>query len=651
MNRNEGNELYLKAQKLALRDYREKMLAGQSPFLPVLDDILQNVPVENQIPLGQVDIPLNLLVGTKTTGRTAAFASNFMPLLDLKTEFASKWVNLCLSHLEEGIRDPIRCYEYMGRFYVQEGNKRVSVLKYFDATSILGNVIRIVPQYSEDPTVQMYYEFMHYYPITQTYLLTFTKPGSYARLQKILGKGPDEKWSDEDRAEIMSLYNWVEKAFLAHRGSKLSVTAGDVLLLLLRVYTMKELADSSPSELSEKLDALWDDVLALQKNDPVQVSDKPAEPKQAGLLDRILPGKRTAPTHLKVAFVHERTPGTSSWTSQHEFGRTQLDTVFEGQVETTAYFNAIPGENADALVEQAITDGADVVFTTSPKLVGASLRAAVKHPQVRILNCSMEMPYASIRTYYTRVYEAKFITGAIAGAMAGTDRIGYVADYPSFGVPANINAFALGAKMVNPNVQIELAWSCLPGDFLGDFRRRGVKIVSNRDIPTPERKYTEYGIFLMDDSGSFWPLASPVWNWGRLYERIVRSILDDSWYREVDGARAVNYWWGMSSGVIDVMLDDCLPEGVKVLAQALRRELQSGQLSPFDRSFSTQDGRLINAGGGKLSIDEILHMDYLCSCVSGHIPSFDEILPMARSMVRLQGVYRDQIPPEQEAPL
>ena len=152
MNRNEGNELYLKAQKLALRDYREKMLAGQSPFLPVLDDILQNVPVENQIPLGQVDIPLNLLVGTKTTGRTAAFASNFMPLLDLKTEFATKWVNLCLSHLEEGIRDPIRCYEYMGRFYVQEGNKRVSVLKFFDASSILGNVTRVVPQYSDDPS-------------------------------------------------------------------------------------------------------------------------------------------------------------------------------------------------------------------------------------------------------------------------------------------------------------------------------------------------------------------------------------------------------------------------------------------------------------------------------------------------------------------
>ena len=67
---------------------------------------------------------------------------------------------------------------------------------------------------------------------------------------------------------------------------------------------MVEERSKHPLKLSEKLDALWDDVLALQKNDPVQVSDKPAEPKQAGLLDRILPGKRTAPPHLKVAFVH-----------------------------------------------------------------------------------------------------------------------------------------------------------------------------------------------------------------------------------------------------------------------------------------------------------------------------------------------------------
>ena len=39
MTHAEALEYYLKAQKLAQRDYREKTAAGQSPFLPVLDDI------------------------------------------------------------------------------------------------------------------------------------------------------------------------------------------------------------------------------------------------------------------------------------------------------------------------------------------------------------------------------------------------------------------------------------------------------------------------------------------------------------------------------------------------------------------------------------------------------------------------------------
>src|SRR5699024_5746717 len=110
-----------------------------------------------------------------------------------------------------------------------------------------------------------------------------------------------------------------------------------------------------------------------------------------------------------------------------------------------------------------------------------------------------EMPYASIRTYYTRVYEAKFITGAIAGAMSRGDRIGYVADYPSYGMPANINAFALGARMTNPRVRVELYWTCLPEkeDPLTTFSRKGVTVVSGRDAPIPGHPQREFGTFLI----------------------------------------------------------------------------------------------------------------------------------------------------------
>ena len=648
MDANSAVSAYSKALKAGLREHKHCMASGVPSYVQVLDEVFPDSNSAQQQSVGLMEIPIDLIVGTKTAGRQYALSPSFLPLLDSDTEFGCKWINLCNAHLrEEGIREPIRCFEYYGKFYVQEGNKRVSVLRYFEAPTVSAYVTRLMPTDTDSPRYALYQEFLEFFRIARLYQVQFTTSGSYRKLLVKL-EGAQEPWTAAYRQSFLSSFLRFEEAL---RGQVFlrGLSTADALLVFLRYHPFSAIREMDTDTLKNAVGLLQSDINTLAHPNPVAVSAEPAASEVRDPSRYALFGTR--PKHLKIAFVHERDAERSTWTKAHETGRAYLDAVFTKQVETRAYFDAVPGKAGEEIMEQAIRDGANVIFTTTPPLVGATLRVAARHPGVRMLNCSVDMPYPDIRTYYGRVYEGKFITGAIAGAMARDGKIGYVGSYPIYGVPASINAFALGAKMVNPNVQIELAWSCLPGDFLGDFRRRGVKIVSNRDIPTPERKYTEYGIFLMDDSGSFWPLASPVWNWGRLYERIVRSILDDSWYREADGARAVNYWWGMSSGVIDVMLDDCLPEGVKVLAQALRRELQSGQLLPFDRSFSTQDGRLINAGGGKLSIDEILHMDYLCSCVSGHIPSFDEILPMARSMVRLQGVYRDQIPPEQEAPL
>ena len=66
------------------------------------------------------------------------------------------------------------------------------------------------------------------------------------------------------------------------------------------------------------------------------------------------------------------------------------------------------------------------------------------------------------------MHEAKFLMGAIAGAMAENGQLAYIADYPIFGTIANIDiAFALGAKMVNPRAKIYLEWSTLKDVDLG----------------------------------------------------------------------------------------------------------------------------------------------------------------------------------------
>ena len=181
-----------------------------------------------------------------------------------------------------------------------------------------------------------------------------------------------------------------------------------------------------------------------------------------------------------------------------------------------------------------------------------------------------------------------------------------------------------------------------------EFRKMGIHTVSNRDVPTPERLTHEFGTYLREEDGSLISLGSPCWNWGRFYENVVRSILVGTWNKQKDSSdpRALNYWWGMDSGVVDVLLGDNLPPGVRRLAEILRQGLIDGRLDPFAGLIRAQDGRIINDGQRTLSPDEILHMDWLCDNVEGEIPGFDQLLDMARNMVRLQGVYRESIPAE-----
>ena len=70
-------EDYKNALKSGQRAYRACVARGQSPYLAVLDDILVNVNIVAQEPLGLVEIPAESIVGTKTSGRHTAFAPNF----------------------------------------------------------------------------------------------------------------------------------------------------------------------------------------------------------------------------------------------------------------------------------------------------------------------------------------------------------------------------------------------------------------------------------------------------------------------------------------------------------------------------------------------------------------------------------------------
>ena len=640
---------FLQALRQGQKEYRELTAAGKRAHPLVLDELLPDTASLSVVEVGLVDIPSERIIGVKSAGRVTAFSPSFRPLLDQRTEFGTKWINLCLAHLgTTGITEPILCYEYLGNFYVQEGNKRVSVLRHFGSPRIPGYVRRVLPAQSDEPRIRAYYEFLEFYKCSGIYALQFRKPGEYAKFLSLIGKRQGDPWTEDERRTFNAYYHYFLETFESLNQNQ-EHAPEEAMLLWLELYSYQDLGTLTAPELKKRMSALWGDVVSTSLEESVKVQTK-AEEEVGSLVSRII----SQLDQTEIAFVHQLSPDSSAWVLGHEKGKEHLEAVFGDKIKVRSYYDANTPERAEALIQQAVVEGAQVVFTTAPPLRRETLKAAVQFPKVRFFNCSVDQPYSSIRTYYGRLYEAKFITGAIAGAMAGDDRIGYIASYPIFGEPASINAFALGAQMTNPRAQVELKWSCIRGAHQADLFADGIRVISNRDAPSESKIFLDfcnYGTYLMDDRGDLIPLATPTWGWGKFYEYVIRAILAGGMKRDKSEVKALNYWFGLDSGMIGVNLSEKLPEGVRQMARLLNEAIVRGEIDPFKRRITAQDGTVKNDGTQEFTPEQILRMDWLCDNVVGSIPTYDEILPVSQKMVRELGIYRDKLQTEKEGRL
>lgn len=631
---------YEEALKRGKKCYQKMTAAGEEPYLPAMEDVMTGVDIVGEVSLGVKNIPADLIVGTAYAGRTNSFAANFMPLLDGESEFAKKWSALSQAHLEEGIREPIKVYEFLNHFYVVEGNKRVSVLKYFDAASIPAVVTRKIPARTEEPKIQIYYEFLDFYEKTTIYRCIFSKKGSYKRLLSLLPVG-DDNWNNDFRQDFLSVYYRFEKAYQESEQKELDLTPADVFLKLLEAVGYSELDGMSSRAMGSCLTNLKKELL-LEETQKVEISLDPNVSAPSKNIFNIF--FQSGISKLKIAFVHGKAIEKSGWVYSHELGRLHLENVFGENVETEKFFIS-GGLTVDEQYEELMriaNDGYNVFFTTTPELVDASLKLAVEKEDLCVLNCSINLPHKYVRTYYSRMYEAKFIMGAVAAALSDSNEIGYIADYPIYGMIANINAFAIGAKMINPGSKVYLGWDTVKdSDSMAFFESREITMVSNQDLQAPGQQCRQFGLCRNQD-GKIINLAMPITNWGVIYERIVRNILSGAYKQEArkDNDLALNYWWGMSSGAIDVFYSHLVPKETTRLIGLLKRAISRQDFSPFRGRIMDNHGNWHGVENSTMSPETLMKMGWLADNVIGEIPTLDMLKDEAKLIVSLQGIVR-----------
>lgn len=627
-------EVYEQALKLGKQVWNQKVLHGESGYLRTLDSMLQKGDVVTEYPLGLVEIPIHKIVGTYTHGRSVSFADNYMPIMDIKSEFALKWMHLYDYHIERGIADPIKVYEYLNRFFVIEGNKRVSVLKFVNGTTINGQVIRLMPKRNpNDKTNTIYYEFIKFYRETKINSIWFSEIGRFDELLDYI-KQYRKRYPEaiNDNLFLSNCYRPFRHIYHELGGGKLEITTGEAFLTFLKIYGLPEeiTSDEHKTQIKKVIDELK--VIDLDENhvetDAIQMAKKKGV--FSSLTDLVMP-KRI----LKIAFVYAKASTTSGWTYAHELGRLHIENIFNGQIVTQKVENVPENEAAYEVFKKLAESGIDTIFATSPTFLAPALKAAMEFRHVKFFNCAATHSYKSLTLYYGRIHEPRYILGMIAGAMTQTNIIGYVAPYPISEVVSSINAFTLGAQSVNPHVKVKALWSNHwdnPGEsrkVAAKLQELGADIISNEDLPIPGDITKEYGVYRIQQGNSEKThYAMAIWNWGLFYEEVIQNILNGTLKTMGDNEVPINFWQGLNNGIVDILYSNRnMNMPMKNLIENIKQAMMNNEFNFFKGPIYDQDKILRAKNNEILNYDDIIHMDWLVDGVEGEIPDLKTLTP------------------------
>lgn len=645
-------EDYKNAKKLGDKEVRKAVLNGRYPYLSALDSILgDKVNALSTKNLGIVEIPLDAIVGTKTEGRQNAFSYNFMPIMELKSEFANKWLHVLDYQEEMGISDPIKVYEYLKKFYVEEGNKRVSVMKYLSMPSCDAEVIRILPMKSKEPEIELYYEFLDFYKVCPVYNITFTRLGSYRTFLKQLGLENKTHCTSDEVHAIEGIYYRFSTLIKETQEDfeSIGITMGDALLIYLSVYTASSLLDQPRPVLEKRLKRMSEEFISLAHEEEIHYAKTPTKAQNTNSLFNWFSFAKeySEANPLKVAFLYESSPEKSAWSSDLDTGRIFLENKFEGIVEASYYANCNTPDTVEASLQKAILEKNAYIFTTSPAMMPQTLKASIDEPSIHFLNSSINLSHRTVRTYYPRLYECKFILGALAASLCDNHKVGYLADHPIYGNIADINAFALGAAYSDPACKVYLQWTSKGNaDWHTVMKENEVRVISGPDVPqttVDDLDVLQHGIFLMEEDETVVNIASPIYNWGIYYELILKTVLNGTYDDELkkQNEKALNYWYGLKEGVTDIKLSDRLSYYSFKFVDVLKQSILEGTCNPFRGEIHSQSG-IVNKDG-QLSDAQIIQMDWLNDNVIGSIPSKEELTPAVQELVKVAGVKEKKV--------
>ncbi len=330
---------------------------------------------------------------------------------------------------------------------------------------------------------------------------------------------------------------------------------------------------------------------------------------------------------LKVGFVYVSPVGDAGWTYQHNLGRLAMEKNLGDKVESKFIESVPEGQEAERVIRDLAKSGYDLIFTTSFGYMNPTLKVAKMFPNKYFEHSTGYKTAKNVGTYMCRFYEGRYLAGIVAGKMTKSNTLGYIAAFPIPEVIRGINAYTLGAKSVNPDIQVKVIWVNSwfdPGkerEAAEALIAQGADVVTHHtDSTAPVLTAEEKGVYAIayhSDMSKYGPkaqLAAVTHNYGDLYTRIARSVLDKTWKSEA-------IWNGIKEGAIKLVgVNSVVPKDVVDLVEKTRQGIADGSVHPFQGPVKDQSGKVVVEAGKSLTDKDLLGMNYYVEGVQGKIP-------------------------------
>ena len=326
-------------------------------------------------------------------------------------------------------------------------------------------------------------------------------------------------------------------------------------------------------------------------------------------------------TKVKAAWVYVGPVGDHGWTYAHDQGRLAVEK--ELGIET-AFIESVTEADAERVITNFARRGYSPIFTTSFGFMDPTLAVAKKFPKTVFMHCSGFKRAENMGTYFSRMYQTRYLTGLVAGAMTKSGIIGYVNAFP---IPECIrlaSAFAIGVKEMNPKAEVRNVFT---NSWIDAVKAKeaakalisvGADVITQGvDMPAPQEAAVEADKLFIGWDSDMGPLApehtltSALLHWEVIYKDVVKKVMDGTW-------KSSDYYWGMDKGAVSVApFGPKVTEDLKKKVAQRQQEIIEGKFEVFQGPLKYQDGTEFVPQGKVATDEQILSMTQFLEGVVG----------------------------------